>query len=161
MENPGSYKPCKRQISVRCGFDSHLLDQLENKLWSNFTVINKCIVWTGPKDSSAGYGGFYLNGIKYRVSRVSALLYLGADIDDTKQFICHTCDNPPCFNPEHLYLGNAQTNRSDQSDRQLDTCNQGHKLTEDNSYYQGIWRSCLTCRRERARASYNKKRLAL
>lgn len=27
--------------------------------------------------------------------------------------LCHFCDNPPCVNPKHLYIGTNQTNSTD------------------------------------------------
>ncbi len=33
--------------------------------------------------------------------------------------VCHTCDNPWCINPEHLYLGTASQNTKDIYDRNL------------------------------------------
>lgn len=29
------------------------------------------------------------------------------------QTVCHTCDNPPCCNPNHLYDGDHKTNQAD------------------------------------------------
>jgi len=92
------------------------------------------------------------------------MLYLGLDIKNSKIWICHTCDNPPCFNPKHLYLGTAKTNRIDQlnsgireADYKLE-CKYGHQMLGDNLYIQdGVGRSCKTCRREKAVAYQRKK----
>ena len=44
-------------------------------------------------------------------SRVAYFLHYGVDPGD--QFVCHTCDNPPCCNPAHLFLGDAMANKRD------------------------------------------------
>jgi hypothetical protein len=64
--------------------------------------------------------------------------------------VCHTCDNPPCCNPKHLFLGTFQDNIDDRErkGRNHPPCLRGekhgqHKLTEldvieiRNRYSQG------------------------
>lgn len=78
-----------------------------------------CWEWIGSI-SSAGYGTFSKMGKTLRSSRLAYLLTYG-DFDD-KLFVCHTCDNPKCCFPDHLFLG---TNH----DNQIDSVNKGRNRT--------------------------------
>lgn len=39
--------------------------------------------------------------------------YLHAGVDPLARLVLHTCDNPPCCNPEHLFLGDDGLNATD------------------------------------------------
>jgi hypothetical protein len=81
-----------------------------------------CIEWTGRRISSTKYGVFSAgrhDGAgrnQYYAHRASWCLHNKADIPNGA-YICHHCDNPICINPEHLYLGDGQTNAQDKIDR--------------------------------------------
>lgn len=47
----------------------------------------------------------------YRASAVSYAQHVG-DVPDGLH-ICHTCDNPRCINPAHLFLGTPKDNQQD------------------------------------------------
>jgi predicted DNA-binding protein (UPF0251 family) len=58
-----------------------------------------------------GYGMFQINGRAIRAHRFSYLI-TNKKLPDGK-LVCHTCDNPKCVNPNHLFLGSALDNVSD------------------------------------------------
>jgi len=72
----------------------------------------------------------------------------------------HSCDNPICCNPKHLYLGDHQRNMSDARTRGTmlrDHCRRGHIRTPENTYTYlaadgRTYRRCRDCEAERPRS---------
>ncbi len=65
-----------------------------------------------------GYGSLSIaisrnHQIHVGAHRLMAHLRLGLDLLDSKQHACHHCDNPICFNPDHLFVGGAIDNVRD------------------------------------------------
>ena len=75
--------------------------------------MENCIEFKGYK-STAGYGRKRSDG-KMRLAH--RLAYCKAKNIDIKEIdglvVMHTCDNPPCVNPEHLVLGTQKENMYD------------------------------------------------
>lgn len=69
--------------------------------------------WAGNR-TPLGYGRCYVDGKLLLVHR-ALMMFCGFSIEGCQ--VCHHCDNPPCCNPEHLYVGTAATNAKDRVDR--------------------------------------------
>jgi len=69
-----------------------------------------CWPWAKCKDTH-GYGSLKWNRKNSIASRVAWALTFG-EIPDGLH-VLHRCDNPPCCNPKHLFLGTHQTNSDD------------------------------------------------
>lgn len=73
-----------------------------------------CWEWNGPR-SNSGYGFVYHAGETLIASRVAYRLWKGEEPGDL--YVCHTCDNPPCINPDHLWLGTNADNMRDMAEK--------------------------------------------
>jgi Mor family transcriptional regulator len=62
--------------------------------------VTNCWIWTGSTNID-GYGHLRCQGKMYQAHRVAYFLH-HKTIDSRE--VCHTCNNPPCVNWEHLYL---------------------------------------------------------
>jgi len=69
-----------------------------------------CWEWIGSLRST-GYGQLYFKGKPAAAHRVSYILNNGPI--PLGMFVCHTCDNPRCVRPDHLWLGTAADNTHD------------------------------------------------
>ncbi len=78
------------------------------------TTETGCKEWNGCRFLQ-GYGVVRMNGKNNKAHRVSLEIYLGRPIHDN-MFVLHSCNNPPCCNPDHLREGTHQENMNDKLD---------------------------------------------
>jgi hypothetical protein len=86
--------------------------EIQTRFWTFVTKTDDCWLWTGRSLNSYGYGQWWVNGKLWIASRLAWVLTHGP-ITERNQFVCHSCDNPQCVRPSHLYLASQTQNMRD------------------------------------------------
>lgn len=115
-------------------------------------MTSDCILWRGARYES-GYGRDRVNGKTTTAHRATYIRAHGPIPDG--MVVCHSCDNPPCVNIEHLWLGTQGENLLDMVAKgrharpmlKITHCPQGHEYTPENTYKNGGRRHCRACAR--------------
>lgn len=90
-----------------------LTEKDADRFWSKVTIglVDECWEWQayrGPK----GYGQFGIG--RNRLEKSSRVAWaLTHDGVFPELCVLHSCDNPPCCNPKHLFLGSRKNNNDD------------------------------------------------
>lgn len=78
----------------------------------DITGSDDCWIWN-KSVNQYGYGKFSLNRHIVLAHRISYEVFIQDITDELK--VLHKCDNPPCCNPEHLFLGTVADNNLDKT----------------------------------------------
>lgn len=126
---------------------------LAERFWEKVQRSDGCWTWTACRNA-LGYGSIQYGKPRKVVlaHRVAWELAHGAPPGRDVE-VCHSCDNPSCVRPDHLFLGTHLDNMRDMYAKGRRTpalskrmhCHAGHEYTPENTRIYRGYRCCRKC----------------
>ena len=77
--------------------------------WVDIQPDTGCWEWNLSRSNRrGGYGQKRVGSKTHKAHRLAWMVFIGPI--DPGMFVCHKCDNPPCCNPAHLFIGSPRDN---------------------------------------------------
>lgn len=138
----------------------------EALFWAKVDTTGECWLWTAGVRRD-GYGTFWMPGFtpSGRVgAHRAAWFFQHGQLPPSDVLLCHSCDNPTCVRPSHLFTGTNDTNMRDMvakgrhGNQKKSCCRNGHEFSESNTHTSATGkRSCRLCNAARSRAYKQRK----
>jgi len=131
------YKEYQMNASIISDYHQRFKTPAE-RFWEKVNKIGRKDCWEWRAALVYKYGKFKANGKSFRAHRYSYEMEYGPIPEG--MLVLHHCDNPPCVNPRHLFLGTHQDNVADRvkKGRTRSPCGEAHgksKLSESDIIY--------------------------
>lgn len=123
------------------------------RFWAKVDIrtFSECWPWLGYC-TEKGYGKFSPQEQYPKRAHIVAYILAFGPIRDSL-LVLHTCDNPPCCNPTHLFLGTNQDNMDDMQRK-------GHTRGERNGFSKLIEQQVIEMRIMHATEQYTMQQIA-